>query len=244
MARLVCENVGKAYQEFELKNISLTVESGYLTGLLGLNGAGKSTLLRILAGVDPLFTGTVTVDGTDVSAQPAEAKQKIGFVSEERQFFWELDALENGELLGQLYPDFDQVQFQGWLQGMGIPINQPLYQFSKGMKMKFQLGFVLSYHPQFLLLDEPTSGLDPIFRRDFLKILRDVLDLGMGILMTTHLMSDLDRIADVVVVLDHGEQKLNEHSDALEKGAGAEIEALLTGKFRIRDLLEKYGETV
>ena len=110
--------------------------------------------------------------------------------------------------------------------------------------MKFQLGFVLSYHPQFLLLDEPTSGLDPIFRRDFLKILRDVLDLGMGILMTTHLMSDLDRIADVVVVLDHGEQKLNEHSDALENGAGAEIEALLTGKFRIRDLLEKYGETV
>ena len=121
---------------------------------------------------------------------------------------------------------------------MNIPKGQFIYEFSKGMKMRFQLCFAMAHRPKLLLLDEPTSGFDPIFRKDFIKILQEILDDDIGILMSTHITSDLDKIADFIVVIDNGEIKLNDTKEALEdEFKRKSLESTLKKKFNIGDLL-------
>ncbi|MDU3348798.1 MAG: AAA family ATPase [Clostridium sp.] len=125
-----------------------------------------------------------------------------------------------------------------WLDKMNIPKGQPLYQFSKGMKMKFQVSFAMAHSPKFLLLDEPTAGFDPVFRKDFLSMLQDILNQDIGILMSTHITSDLDKIADYIILLDNGEIKINDTKEALEDNfKRKQLEDSLNKKFHISDLL-------
>ena len=125
-----------------------------------------------------------------------------------------------------------------WLDKMNIPKGQPLYQFSKGMKMKFQVSFAMAHSPKFLLLDEPTAGFDPVFRKDFLNMLQDILNQDIGILMSTHITSDLDKIADYIILLDNGEIKINDTKEALEDNfKRKQLEDSLNKKFHISDLL-------
>lgn len=239
---LQCENVGKKYPNFELRNVSFQVEQGYLTGLIGVNGAGKSTLIRILSGEDTDFVGNVTVGGLDLRGNPAKAREMIGVVSDSREFFWDMSAIDNGRFLGRLYKGFDEKRYRMWLLNMDLPMEQPIGQFSKGMKRKFQISFAMAYEPAFLLMDEPTDGFDPVFRRDFRKILQDLLELGVGILMSTHILGDLEKIADYVVVLDKGEQKMWEEKEVLLKPEGRKrIEELTVEKLHVKDLLREYG---
>ena len=121
---------------------------------------------------------------------------------------------------------------------MNIPKGQPLYQFSKGMKMKFQVSFAMAHSPKFLLLDEPTAGFDPVFRKDFLNMLQDILNQDIGILMSTHITSDIDKIADYIILLDNGEIKINDTKEALEDNfKRKQLEDSLNKKFHISDLL-------
>ena len=128
--------------------------------------------------------------------------------------------------------------FYLWLDKMNLPKGQPLYQFSKGMKMKFQICFAMGHSPKFLLLDEPTAGFDPVFRKDFLNILQYILNQDVGILMSTHITSDLDKIADYIIILDNGEIMINDTKEALEdEFKRSKIERSLNKKFTISDLL-------
>lgn len=235
-----CENVEKKYKDFSLKPISFTMESGYLTGLIGINGAGKTTLINILSGLDTDFQGKIIVNGLDIKENLEEAKQEIGLVSENLSFFMDHTALENGELLGKYFKNWSIENYYIWLDRMNIPPTQPIYEFSKGMKMKFQISFAMAHSPKILILDEPTAGFDPVFRRDFLNILQDILDKYIGILMSTHITSDLDKIADYILLLDNGELKLNDTKEALEDiSKRKQVEDSLIKKFRISDLLSQ-----
>lgn len=235
---LKCENIKKNYRDFSLKSISLTIKSGYLTGLIGVNGAGKTTLINILGGLDSDFTGDVCVNGIDIKKELSKAKQEIGLISEKISFFLDKTAYENGLLLGQYFKNWDIGNYYIWLDKMNIPKSQPLYQFSKGMKMKFQISFVMAHNPKVLLLDEPTAGFDPVFRKDFLNILQDILNQDIGILMSTHITSDLDKIADYIILLDNGEIKINDTKEALEDDfKRKKLENSLQKKFSISDLL-------
>lgn len=239
---LKCENIRKKYPNFTLQDVSFKLEQGYLTGLVGVNGAGKSTLIRILSGEDMDFSGEVSLDGISLKEDPAGFRGRIGVISDSREFFWDMSALENGRFLGTLYPGFDEKRYRLWLLNMDLPLDQPISQFSKGMKRKFQICFAMAYEPLFLLMDEPTDGFDPVFRRDFRKILQDLLELRVGILMSTHILGDLEKIADYLVVLDHGEQKIWDTGEILLNPEGRKhIEKLTTEDLHVIDLLREYG---
>lgn len=209
-AILQCSNICKTYSAFSLKSISLTLESGYITGMIGVNGAGKSTLLNILAGIEPKYEGSVIVDGSDLRKDFREAKQKLALVSERISCFMDKNALENGQMLGKYFEKWSMETFYEWLDRLEIPKGQPLYQLSKGMYMKYLLAFAMSYEAKFLLLDEPTAGFDPVFRKDFMRILQEVRDKEIGILMSTHILSDIEHIADTVLVIENGELRQEE----------------------------------
>lgn len=233
-----CEDINKNFKDFSLKSISFNIESGYLTGLIGVNGAGKTTLINILAGIDDDFTGKVLINDIDIKKNPSKAKEDIGLVSEKLNFFLDKTAYENGILLGEYFKNWNMNNFYLWLDKMNLPKGQPLYQFSKGMKMKFQICFAMGHSPKFLLLDEPTAGFDPVFRKDFLNMLQDILNQDVGILMSTHITSDLDKIADYIIILDNGEIMINDTKEALEdEFKRSKIERSLNKKFTISDLL-------
>ncbi|MBU6134807.1 ABC transporter ATP-binding protein [Clostridium tertium] len=233
-----CENIVKKYKEFSLKSVSLTIKPGYLTGLIGVNGAGKTTLINIISGLDTDFEGKVNINGIDIKKNTSEAKQEIGLISEKLSFFMDKTAYENGVLLGEYFNNWSMEDYYIWLDKMNIPKGQPLYQFSKGMKMKFQVSFAMAHSPKFLLLDEPTAGFDPVFRKDFLNMLQDILNQDIGILMSTHITSDIDKIADYIILLDNGEIKINDTKEALEDNfKRKQLEDSLNKKFHISDLL-------
>lgn len=228
MSKMQCIGIEKKVHAFSLKPISFQMESGYLTGLIGVNGAGKSTLIRILAGMEPEYEGEVMVDGMTLKDNYETVKQKIAVVSEDISFFKDKNALENGELLGCYFEKFSMEEYYRWLDRLKLPKGQPIFQFSKGMYMKFQLAFAMSHEPEFLLLDEPTSGFDPVFRKDFMRILQEIRDRKIGILMSTHIISDIENIADYVILIDGGEMKLNDTKEAF-------------GNRTIQQMLEKYS---
>ena len=234
-----CENIVKRYRDFSLKSISFVIKPGYLTGLIGVNGAGKTTLINIIAGIDTDFEGTVNINGIDIKKNFTEAKQEIGLISEKLSFFIDKTAYENALLLGVYFNNWNMEEYYIWLDKMNIPKGEPIYQFSKGMKMKFQLSFAMAHSPKFLLLDEPTAGFDPVFRKDFLNMLQDILNQDVGILMSTHITSDLDKIADYIILLENGEIKINDTKEALEDNFKRKLlEDSLNKKFHISDLLK------
>lgn len=237
-AVLQCIDLCKSYKNFSLKAISFEVESGCLTGMIGINGAGKSTLINILAGLDTKYEGRVIVDGSDLRENFEEAKQKLAIVSERISYFMDKNPLENGEMLGKYFEKWSMEDFYLWLDRLEIPKGEPLYQFSKGMYMKYQLAFAMSYDAKFLLLDEPTAGFDPVFRKDFMRILQDVRDKEMGVLMSTHILSDIEHVADYILMIEDGKLKKEFYGD--EKIA-EQLQERVRDKSSIGGLLKRNG---
>ena len=237
---LQCEHVARSYQGFALKPMSFEIEKGYLTGLVGVNGAGKSTLLNILAGIDDRYQGEVIIVGKNLRTEYEDAKQKVALVSERLSYFMDKTPLENGELLGVYFERWSMEELYLWLDRLEIPKGQPIYQLSKGMYMKYQLAFAMSYQPEFLLLDEPTAGFDPVFRKDFTGIIQDIRDREIGVLMSTHIISDIDQIADYIMLIDDGELKFSKTREALGNHSIQElIEQCGHKKTTVRDLLRR-----
>ena len=202
---LVVEKVNKRYKNFSLKDISFTLPEGYILGLIGKNGAGKTTLMNCIMGVVS-YKGKVYVEGAVNTLHKRAATEKIGFIVEEAPFFRKETLARNGELLGQLYDNWDEKKFFSYLKEFELYCDMNYEELSKGMETKFQLAFALAHSPRLLILDEPTGGLDPVFRRSFLKTLQETVNKEMlSVIISTHLTTDLDKIADYVMLLDEGQ---------------------------------------
>lgn len=212
---LVVEKVNKKYKDFSLKDISFTLPEGYILGLIGKNGAGKTTLMNCIIGAIN-YKGKVSVEGGVNTLHKRGATEKIGFIVEQAPFFKKETLGKNGELLGVLYDDWDEKKFYAYLKKFELHYDMVYEELSKGMETKFQLAFALAHSPRLLILDEPTSGLDPVFRRSFLKILQDVVNKEMlSVIISTHLTTDLDKVADYVMLLDEGEIVFYEDKETL-----------------------------
>lgn len=197
-------------EDFELYNINFTLEQGFLMGLLGLNGSGKSTLMNLILGVYTPDKGSITLDGKQVSR---ETMQQIACVSDDAEFLRNRTLEENANLFGELYEQYSKERMLAYLETFGISMwdwrDKCYGELSTGQKRKFQIAFALSYQPKFLLLDEPTANLDPHDRVELLELLQGLLaEEDIGVIMSTHLTGDLDRIADYICVLDKGEQRI------------------------------------
>lgn len=212
---LVVEKLNKKYKDFSLKDISFTLSEGYILGLIGKNGAGKTTLMNCIIGAVP-YRGEISVDGAVNTLHKRAATEKIGFIVEDGPFLKKESLLTNGELLGVLYDDWDADKFDRYLKEFGLYYDTNYEELSKGMETKFQLAFALAHSPRLLIMDEPTGGLDPFFRREFLKILQNVVNEEMvSVIISTHLTTDLDKVADYVMMLDEGKMVFFEDKETL-----------------------------
>lgn len=195
---------------FCLENISFCLEKGYMLALLGLNGAGKSTLLNLIMGMYKPDSGSVCLHGEEVSADMGSALNRIACISDRMGFLKYHTLEENVELFGILYDNFQQEKWRGYMEDFGFKQydERRCYdELSTGQKRKFQLAFALSHEPELLLLDEPTANLDPHARQEWMELLeKQISEEKLSVVMSTHITSDLDEIADYILVLDRGRQ--------------------------------------
>lgn len=197
--------------DFSLKDISFDVPKGYITGLVGKNGSGKTTLMKAVCNLHEKEQGSIWISEYDNCVQEVKAKNHIGIVIPECTFFEDKSLITNGELLGLLYENFSMERFIGYLVKFGLKKEKNsssylLSALSAGQRIRFQLAFALAHEPKLLLLDEPTANLDPAFRVEFLELLQEVIEEGkIGVLMSTHLTSDLDKIGDYIVLMNNGQ---------------------------------------
>ncbi len=216
----------KNFKDFSLKDISFTMEKGYIMGFIGPNGAGKSTTIKLILNLLKKDSGVIKVFGLDNLKHEMAIKNKIGFVFEENYFYEELTIREMKKIIAPLYTNWDDSAFIKYLSNFNLPPQKKIKDLSKGMKMKFSLAVALSHHADLLIMDEPTAGLDPVVRNELLEILTYVIqDENKGVFFSTHITSDLDKIADFITFINDGQiilsiakdQLLDQH--ALVKGS-------------------------
>lgn len=211
---LEIDGLRKEYKGFTLDDISFSLPSGYIMGLIGPNGAGKTTIIKLILNLIQRDEGKVSVFGLDPRAHEREIKQRIGFVFDERFFFEDLNAGQIAFLMRHFYDRWDRPTFFRYLKKFDIPERKKIKDLSRGVKTKISLAVALSHHAEFLIMDEPTSGLDPIFRREMLDVLTEVIqDEARAVLFSSHITSDLETIADFVTFIDRGRIVFSENKD-------------------------------
>ncbi|MPQ44659.1 ABC transporter ATP-binding protein [Clostridium tarantellae] len=202
------KNISKAIGDKEiLKNVNLKINEGSIFGLLGPNGAGKSTLIRIITGIYKSDKGVVNFDEVDVYDNP-EVKKHIGYVADTNEFFSRLTVKEIIKYYQISYDTFDINKFDELNKIFKVPKKSFLFALSKGNKTRLAIMLNISIRPKYLILDEPTSGLDPIIKRKFMEILVDeVAENGTTILISSHNLSDVERICDSIAIIEDGKIK-------------------------------------
>ncbi len=202
---LQLDHVEKKLGDFKLTNLTFSIPQGYILGLVGKNGAGKTTLLHLLMGLYAADAGKISVLGADPGEDEVQVKSQIGWVLPEELFWADQTLKSNADMYGKYYPNYDPDRFREYCGRFGLSEKSLLRKISKGEKLKFQFAFALSHAPKLLLLDEPTANFDPEFREEFFRIITELISDGEhGIVLATHLTSDLDRYADYVAMLDDG----------------------------------------
>ncbi len=211
----------KSYGDFALENIHLTLPGGAIMGLIGENGAGKTTTIKCILNLIHRDAGEITLLGYDSVREEQLAKADVGVVLDECFFHDTLRARDINKILGPVYPVWDGKLFQSYLEKFALPEKKRIKEFSRGMKMKLSLGAALAHHPRLLILDEATSGLDPVVRDEILdEFLGFIQDEDHAILLSSHITSDLEKVADYITYIHQGQVVLSDSKDAILDGYG------------------------
>ncbi|NBI86178.1 ABC transporter ATP-binding protein [Lachnospiraceae bacterium] len=201
---LEVKNLTKKYADFTLDHVSFSIPKGTIMGLIGENGAGKSTTIRAILDLIHKDDGTVTFWGQKLSSTK-QLKEDIGVVFDDINFYETLTAAKVGKISQTAYKQWDERLYRGYLNRFLLPADKEIKTFSKGMKMKLCIAVALSHKPKLLVLDEATSGLDPVMRDDILDIfLEFVQDEGHSIMISSHITTDLEKVADNITFIYHG----------------------------------------
>lgn len=199
------EQVTGRGRKFPIQNVNFTMKSGYIYGLTGRNGAGKSTLIKTILHEQSRYKGAIYVDGIPVKENYAAACRKIGYVSEDNVFFEKCTAMQNAEALGVFYDDFQIERFCKQMQAFDVPVSKQYGAMSRGEKLKCQLAFAIAHQPVLYLIDEATAGMDAVFRLQFFDCMRRLVeDESCGVLLTSHIITDLERNTDYSAVMENG----------------------------------------
>ena len=209
--------VSRRFDGFALQNVSFTLPKGCILGLVGENGAGKSTTIKLIMNVLQPDSGEITVLGSsNTAAEFSNLKQDIGVVLDEATFPAVLNAKQLGKVMAGIYSRWDGALYRSYLQRFGLPEKKKFKDFSRGMKMKLAIAAALSHHPRLLILDEATSGLDPIVRDEILEIFSEFTrDPEHAVLISSHIVSDLEKLCDYIAFLHGGELLFCQEKDAL-----------------------------
>ena len=212
---LEVENVGKSYEKFTLHDINFRLEEGLIMGLIGTNGAGKTTLIRMILGLLKK-NGTIKICGFDTEQDEKKAKDLCGFILDDNPFLKPVSAIGNARMFGPYYSGWDEEKFLLYCKKFDVNVKKPLMKLSQGTITKFQLAFALSHNAKLLVFDEPSAGLDPIFRRELIDLMYEIIMEGdRSVIFSTHLTQDLDNVADYITMLHNGEQLFSMSKDDL-----------------------------
>jgi ABC-2 type transport system ATP-binding protein len=219
-AILQVENLTKKYAGFKLDHVSFSVPKGAIMGLIGENGAGKSTTINAILDLIHKDDGKVTFWGREL-ASSKQLKEDIGVVFDGINFYETLTPAGVGKISKAAYKQWDDLLYRDYLKRFQIPSDKEIKSLSKGMKMKLCIAVALSHKPKLLILDEATSGLDPVMRDDILDVfLEFVQDENHSILMSSHITSDLEKIADYITFIHHGKVIFCKTKDELRYSYG------------------------
>jgi ABC-2 type transport system ATP-binding protein len=237
---LEVRGLGKTYPGFALDSVTFTLPAGYIMGFAGQNGAGKTTTIRLILNMAQRESGEIKVSGLDNIQDELAIKQELAAVFDDIFFvdMWRVREVE--KIIKGFYSRWDSAQFAGYLKKFKLPAEKRVKELSRGMKMKLMLAVAMSHGAKLLILDEPTSGLDPVARGELLDILRGyIADGAKSVFFSTHITSDLDKIADYITLIANGKifftgakDDLAEHFLVIKGGPGdltEEIKAHIIG---------------
>lgn len=205
MANMICiSNMSTTGKKFRLQNINLSLEEGFILGVYGENGAGKTTLMRTLMH-DKEYEGSIQIFGLELRDNREEILKKTAFISDDKDLFMQQSVRNNAKLYSAFYPEYQEEVFLEYLDKFEVPKSTVVGKLSRGEKIRFQMAFAIACGCKLFLLDEATAGMDIVFRRDFFKELRKVLDeTGASVVLTTHISEEIHQIVDYSMEMKNG----------------------------------------
>lgn len=230
MELLEIKNLYKNYGEKQvLNNITLTVPRGKIIGLLGKNGTGKTILIKLINGLLTPTEGEIIFEGEKIGPQ---SKLNIAYLPERTYLDKSMTINETLKFFKEFYPNFDIDKAKDLLKKLDLDENQKIIKMSKGMQEKVQLVLVMSRKADLYILDEPLGGVDPATRDYILDTILTNFNEGASIIISTHLISDIERILDEVIFIDKGEIKLISDADELRNKENASIDEIFRRMFK------------
>lgn len=213
---LEVKGLRKEYKSFRLEDISFSLEEGCIMGFIGPNGAGKTTTIKAILNQIRRDAGEIRLWGKDNIGSELELKDRIGVVQDEGHFYGHLTLAAMKSIVRPFYKSWNEREYARFIGEFGLNERQKISELSKGMRMKYAIALALSHEADLLIMDEPTSGLDPLVREELLELLtRLIQDERKSVFFSTHITSDLDKIADYIVLIDDGRLVLNAPKDTL-----------------------------
>lgn len=212
---LEVNNVSKSFGKFTLDDVNINIKKNCITGFLGKNGAGKTTLIKIILGLLHKDGGNITYFNNP-SLKEKDIKERIGVVLDDGYFYEKLSLDQMRDLVAAAYENWDDNKYITYMKRFKLNGKQSIKSLSKGMKMKYALSLALSHNADLLIMDEPTSGLDPEVRRELMTILKEYIqEEGKAVFFSTHITSDLEQVADEVIIINHGKILEQRNKDEL-----------------------------
>ena len=230
MNLLEINNLSKSYDDKKvLKNINLSITSGKIIGLLGKNGAGKTTLIKLINDLLTPTTGEILINGKKVGV---ESKKVISYLPERTYLNKQMKVSEVIDYFKDFYDNFDSNKAKKLLKDLDLDINQKLSKMSKGMQEKVQLVLVMSRNADLYILDEPLGGVDPATRDYILDTILSNFNENASVIISTHLISDIERILDEVIFIDKGNLILQSDADKLRNKEKLSIDEIFRRMFK------------
>lgn len=213
---LEIQNLCKHYHGFSLNHINFSLPTGCIMGLIGENGAGKSTTIKLILDLIKKDSGNIRLFGQDSTQLSHNLKEQIGVVLDQSSFPETLSANQINKVLQKMYHTWEENKFLSLIEKFHIPLKKPVKDYSKGMKMKLSIAAALSHDTKLLILDEATSGIDPVVRDELLDLFLDFIqDDSHSILMSSHMIHDLEKVCDYITFIHHGNMIFSSSKDNL-----------------------------
>ena len=229
-AVLECKGLSKRYGSLQaLEDVNLTIEPGRVVGLLGPNGSGKTTLIKLANGLLTPDGGEILVRG---KAPCAETKAAVSYLPDKVHLPEWMTVAQLMELYAEFYTDFDRERCADMIGRLNLPEKQRLSQMSKGTKEKVQLILVMSRRAKLYLLDEPIGGVDPATRDYILDTIIRNYDPEAAVVISTHLISDVENVLDEVIFVNRGKVMLQSGVDEIREKHGKSVDALFREVFK------------
>lgn len=227
---LECKNLCKEFEgKIVLNNINLKIEKGKIIGLLGRNGVGKSTLIKLINDLLVPSSGEILING---KKPDVESKLIISYLPERTYLDKSMKIYEVFNFFSEFYTNFNVEKAKKLLIDLNLDLNTRISKMSKGMQEKLQLILVMSREADLYILDEPLGGVDPATRDYIISTILSNFCEGASVLISTHLISDIEKILDEVIFIDNGQIVLHENTDELRAKDNASIDEIFRRMFK------------